>query len=1323
MTGASPPSREVERLALLHELQLPAAALVPGLEAIARMAARQTGCPIGTVSIVDADRQWLHAAHGVRRMEQPREHSFSAHAIAGDGLFEVPDVAVDPRFAGHPLLSAQPPTRFFAGMPVHVDGQRIGTVSVVDHRPRTLDADSRAALADLAAMAESIFEARLSELRRHARDDRNRAASRTGSDWLWETNADGVLVWISESVEQHTGWPASREIGEHNRRINRPPPGHLRASWERYRQARERHEPFREAIAERDSAHGPMLVAISGEPLFDAAGIFRGYIGSARDATSIVAEREQAQRSQQLLLKAIDDVRAGVMISGPDGRVLISNVAWRRKVGRYTRGEDLTWEQLVRRLVFQGVYPDAVGREEEFIAWRLAIASPEATLHEVRFADQDALVSDQRLPDGTVIHLSLDITERRRTEREMLRQRAELEASQARTAAVLRAVPDLWFVVDRDDRYLHCSDDRHPWLVLPFDEMRGQPFAFALPPHEARQSVAAVRAARQTGEVQRIEYELRTFDGLQRTFEARISPMPNGEVLYLTRDLTELRRLERDMQIMQRALEADAAVPMVVSDATVPDTPIIYANTAFERLTGYGRDEVLGRNCRFLQSGESNPAAREMLRRAIAAGESCTVALNNRRKDGSAFINELHIAPVRNAAGRLIQYIGVLNDVTDRVRDAERLRLSEDLYRSVAATISDRLLVISASGPIIACNPSACEMLGVEATRLIGQRFRTLGLALHDELDRPLSRAMHPVRKVLAGAAAVRDEAYQLHRTDGSVRTMLLTVSALNVRQDDGVPSCLVTFRDVTDRRVAEKALAEAEERWKFALESAGDGVWDNDEDSRRTFFSPRWKQMLGYADDEIGHSLREWADRVHPDDKDRVQAEILRYRSGAIPEYRTEHRLRHKDGRWIWVLDRGKIVARHPDGRPRRVVGTHTDITRLKEAEQALRDKQAAELASRAKSEFLSRMSHEMRTPLNAVIGFTQLLRLQTDGGPEKVAEYADHVLRAGEHLLALVNEVLDLQRVEEGKAVMQPEAVELAPLVAAALDLLQPMAQRHQIALSSQIPPDVWVHCDRRSLRQVLINVASNAVKYNRAGGWVCVSLMRAAPGRVSLAIEDTGSGLSDDQIARLFQPFERLGHESSDIEGSGLGLVIARALTQAMQGELLLSSVPGAGTLARLDLPAADSPDTLPGALDAIPPAATAGQGEPRATLRMLYVEDNRINALLFEEAMRLLGGWDLRIAEDGASALEAVDGWSPQVLVLDAHLPDMTGFEVLAHLRRRPELAEVPAFMCSADAMPEDIQRAHDAGFHGYWTKPIALESVSADLDALRASTAF
>jgi PAS domain S-box-containing protein len=1308
MTPAQQSAREEQRLALLRELQLPAAVLTPALSALARLAARLCACPVGAVSIVDEHHQWMVASSGARTLQQPRAQSFSAHALDKDSLFEVEDVAADPRFADHPMLAAAPPTRYFAGMPIRVEGLVLGTVSVVDRVPRRLDAGQREDLLELAVTASALFESRLREMRQHVLDERVRVASAAGSDWLWESDPDGVLTWVSDSVQAHTGWPASREVGRPSQTINRPPPGELRAAWDRYRADRAARRPFRDGIFERDSAQGPMLVSVSGQPVFDADGRFAGYRGAARNITQEVAERAQARRAQELLLQAIDGVHAGVMISGPDGRVLLSNQAWRSQIGRYGDLAASTWEDLVRAMVRHGAYPDAAGREEKFIRWRLSLASPAATPHELRFLDQDVLVSDQQLPDGSVVHLSLNISERRAAER-------ALRASQARLQAVLRAVPDLWFVVDADDLYTHCSNDEHPWLVRPFAALRGRRFGEQLPPELAQRSRAALHLAREKGELQRLEYELTTLDGREHSFEARIAPMPDGQLLFLTRDITELRSLERDMLVMKRAVEADAAVPIVVADATRADMPVIYINPAFERMTGYPRDEVIGRNCRFLQGTERDQPGLATLRGALQRGEACTVLLHNRRRDGSPFYNELHVAPVTDASGRTAQYIGVLHDVSDRVRAAERLRISEDLYRSVAATISDGLLVIGPNGSIIASNPSACEMLGIRAEDLVGHGLRHHGFRLHTEDDRPVPPEDHPVRQVLLGLRAVRDAPYLLHRPDGSARLMLVTVLALQ-GSPAGLPaSCLVTFRDITDRRAAENALAAAEARWKFALDGAGDGVWDFDEATRSAYFSPRWKEMLGYAEHEVGDSLKEWLERVHPDDQATVLRAIEQYRGGAAPAYRTEHRLRHRDGRWIWVLDRGKIVERHADGRPRRVVGTHTDITLLKRAEQALLDKQAAELASRAKSEFLSRMSHEIRTPLNAVIGFSQLLRLQPDSGPSKVAEYADHVLRASEHLLALVNEVLDLQRVEEGRIPLQSQPIELAPFVEATLELVRPIALQRGVAIDSRVAAGRWVEADAHGLRQVLVNVISNAVKYNRQGGWVCITLLDAPPGRCVIGVEDTGTGLNDLQLARLFQPFERLGHETSGIEGSGLGLVIARGLTQQMSGTLTLSSVPGAGTLARIELPASAAPALPPAA----PPAPLpAPEPAPALPLRLLYVEDNRINALLFEEAMRVLGGCELRVAEDGASALALVREWTPEVLVLDAHLPDMTGHEVLRRMRELPPLARAPAYMCSADAMPEDIRRAREAGFDGYWTKPIEMAVVSAELSALR-----
>lgn len=408
-------------------------------------------------------------------------------------------------------------------------------------------------------------------------------------------------------------------------------------------------------------------------------------------------------------------------------------------------------------------------------------------------------------------------------------------------------------------------------------------------------------------------------------------------------------------------------------------------------------------------------------------------------------------------------------------------------------------------------------------------------------------------------------------------------------------------------------------------------------------------------------------------------------------------------------------------------------------------RERQATDLANRAKTVFLSRVSHEMRTPLNAVIGFTQLLRLTPGGaGPAQVTEYTDHVLRASEHLLALINDLLDLQRVEERRLTLQLRPLALTPLVGAAFSSLQPLARQHGVTLQNEVDRSLWVRADAQLLRQVLINIVSNAIKYNRSGGRVQISALPGEGGQIVLEVDDTGSGLTQDQLARLFQPFERLGHESSGIEGSGLGLVIARRLVEAMGGGLTLSSVPSSGTRVRIALPAAEAPASEPHDRAIEPMVRAAAQGpvaqsasgaphsavvgaaraldpallDPTQGVRMLYVEDNRINAILFEEAVRLRGGIELQVAEDGAEALALVAQWLPEVLVLDANLPDMSGYEVLTRLRKMPALASVPAFMCSADAMEADKQRAAAAGFIGYWTKPIDIGLVMRDLDRLR-----
>ncbi|MEY4560990.1 MAG: hypothetical protein RLZZ618_267 [Pseudomonadota bacterium] len=1306
------------RSRLLRELRILDSAPEACFDLVVSLLQRQLGVAMAALVFVDDTRAWLKSSTGLPLTEFPRAGSFADLTLNHDGLFEVPDAGLDARFSTHPLVSGPEGLRFYAGLPLTLESEPICVLCVSDPAPRSLDEAARRILLDTGALMLALLIDRLKTCRMRLHIARLRGASLSSSDWLWESNAEGQITWVSDSVEAHTGLTPTASVGLTAGQINTHSAQDHTDSWNRYREARARREPFKELIADRELPNGRKITtSVSGVPVFDSSGRFRGYRGATTDVTARNVAQKAAREAEQLLSDALETLIAGVMISDPNGLVIRSNAVWRRGNTAAPEPGIESWPALVRQMVFDGQYPDAVGREEEFIGWRLSLASDTGTQHELRWRDRWLLVSSQRLSSGNMVHVSIDITDRKETELKLAAQQVALQDSRQRLSAVLEAVPDLWFVLDDEGRYLECSSPDHPMLVHPWESLRGQRFEHGVSGPVAAAALSTLQLALETGRVQRHEYALKTSDGVARWFEARVSPMPGRRLLYVTRDLTEIRALERELMIMKRAVEAAAALPLCVTDAAAPDTPIVYVNPAFETLTGYARHEMLGRNCRVLQGEFTDQPGLTVLRDALRNQRECSVVLDNVRKNGVRFTNSLHVAPVFNASVQLTHYIGVLHDVTEQTRAAEKLRLSEELYRSVALAISDGLMVVTPVLKVVAINPAAASVLGVTQDMLEGSSAVWPFEFLNAQAE-PLLADAHPVRWVVQTGAPLVDAVYALRRPDGNIRWLELNAHPLQLRPEGSTFSVVLTFRDVTRQRASEQALVAAEERWKFALESSGDGVWDWDTQTNKVFYSPRWKSMMGYAEDEITESVEEWTSRIHPDDLHQVMAGLRRHLSGETPFYQSEHRVRHRDGTDRWILDRAKAVGHDNLGQPLRVVGTHSDITTAKQAEQALRDKRAAQLANEAKTQFLSRMSHEMRTPLNAVIGFAQLMRMSpgsADGS--EIATYTDHVLNAGQHLLALINDVLDLQKVEEGVMSLTIGAVSLDDTVHRTLELLSPLAQSRQVRFSNQMPAGLWVRADAQRLRQVVLNIASNAVKYNHLGGTVRFSADTGIHGRVILTIEDSGSGMNAAQMSRLFQPFERLGKETSSIEGTGLGLIIARSLTQAIGGRLEVSSLPGKGTRVHIELQRSDAPDLLSDNLP-LPSESTDTVSSESPPLRMLYVEDNRINAILFEGALRMHNSSvELRVAEDGEEALAIAREWSPEVLVLDAHLPGMSGFDVLRELRVMPGLATVPAYMCSADAMPEDVQRAYEAGFIGYWTKPIDIAAILKDIDDL------
>lgn len=409
-------------------------------------------------------------------------------------------------------------------------------------------------------------------------------------------------------------------------------------------------------------------------------------------------------------------------------------------------------------------------------------------------------------------------------------------------------------------------------------------------------------------------------------------------------------------------------------------------------------------------------------------------------------------------------------------------------------------------------------------------------------------------------------------------------------------------------------------------------------------------------------------------------------------------------------TLHTKKIPLLDEAGRPQYLLGISEDITELKETEKALRDaKREAERANLAKSEFLSRMSHELRTPMNAVLGFAQLLEIDSPRAEQR--ESLGQILKGGRHLLGLINEVLDISRIEAGHLSVSLEPVPLVDVIQEALDLIHPLAEKWSVRIAG-VPPeavDRFVLADRQRLKQVLLNFLSNAAKFNRPEGTVTVSVEDVSEEQLRLKVTDTGHGIPPEKMARLFTPFDRLGAEESGVEGTGLGLALSRRLVEAMGGTVGADSAVDRGSTFWVTLPRVESP----AATATLPAEASAQMSGAAGTV--LCIEDNLPNLRLVEGVLAHRPAVKLLSAMQGGLGLELAKEHRPGLILLDLQLPDIPGAEVLRRLQRDPRTRQIPVVVLSADATPGQTRRLQADGAREFLTKPLDVKQLLRVLD--------
>lgn len=915
-----------------------------------------------------------------------------------------------------------------------------------------------------------------------------------------------------------------------------------------------------------------------------------------------------------------------------------------------------------------------------------------------------------------------------------------------------------------------------------------------------------------------------------------------------------LESAARQNNLLATAID-NLASSVIISDPHLPDNPLIFANPAFNKVTGYQLDEVLGKNCRFLRGPGTDAEQNARLREAIEAAREYRGTLLNYRKDGTPFWNELVVSPVFDAQGQLTNFIGLQTDVTEQVENQNAVRQREEHFRALIENASDIVCVTDGAGLCLYASPSLERILGYQPAQAVG----------HDIFKIVESDGDANLRERLHGRREEGQKRLFLHRcrhANGSWRW--LESSARDERRNPAVGGIIINSRDVTERLAVEDALKESETRFARMVANVPGMIFQFVQRPDGTQFFPYISQggfeICGYTAQEIQNDISLIFRCLHPDDR-LIFEQAIRQSSQNLVPFEWEGRLQHRDGHWLWArsvsrpnqLPDGSIVwdglmtdisaekqadaelrasreqLQHafdeleervrerttdlqaandslrqseeryrslaynfPNGAlflfdrdlrfqivggraleqlgytPQRLEGktiweglppelvpvlepiyreilrgetptfdierqgrtfsVHTfpvrnesgeiyagmvaalDITSRKRAEEALQNatleaqaaRESAESANRANSEFLSRMSHELRTPLNSILGFGQLLQRSDLSAKQK--KRTDLIVTAGRHLLDLINEVLDIARIEAGRLDLSTEPMRAAEAIQEAVSLARPLAQRRNIALEVQTcGDDLFLLGDRQRVRQVLLNLVSNALKYNYDGGWVRVQCLQTERD-VCIAVSDGGPGIEPGFEERLFAPFERLGAERSDIEGTGLGLALSQRLVIEMGGRIEVQSEPGVGSTFTLRLPVGQAPHALNGSTGPLERKYQTEQG----ARKILYIEDNTANIQLVESIFSELLPSRLIVSMLGGLGIELAREHRPDLVLLDLHLPDIDGIEVLRRLKRDPALQAIPVIILSADATPSQIEQLYEAGAQTYLTKPLDVE---------------
>ena len=639
----------------------------------------------------------------------------------------------------------------------------------------------------------------------------------------------------------------------------------------------------------------------------------------------------------------------------------------------------------------------------------------------------------------------------------------------------------------------------------------------------------------------------------------------------------------------------------------------------------------------------------------------------------------------------------------ERERDAE--------YGALLNAAPDAFVVVGPDARIRLVNCRAEELFGYDRAELVGQRLELLIPERFRQSHAHRLAAFFENPSLRPAGAGF--ELYA-RRKDGSELSVEISLSPL--RMEHGL-TVSAAIRDVGERKRLGDATKLLGDRLASAVESIQDAFALFDHEGHLVLCNSVYRRFIGeqVTGSIVGQSYERLLDAWIGDVCFASEVERARFRAERLSRQSTDPTatfdLRMRDGRSLRVIDR-----RTAEGGTVKTIWDLTEDVQL--GEDLRQARTAAEAASKAKSDFLSSMSHELRTPLNAILGFAQLLeRDKKEPLSKRHSERLQYILTGGQHLLRLIDDILDLSRIEAGALSISTEPVNLIEVMSEVKTTLESLAAQQGIAVQLAIAaPGTTVAADRTRILQILMNFGSNGIKYNRPGGKLTFSVSQPSAEVVRVTVCDNGIGVPLDKQHKLFQPFQRAGQETGPIQGTGIGLVVSKRLAQLMGGDVGFHSTPGDGSEFWVDLPAHSSAVTPP-CVPTAPPERVSMRSPGQRRRTLLYVEDNPANVMFMKDLLGNFEDINLLTCSSAEAGVDLARAQQPDIIIMDINLPGMSGLEALRRLQADPRTREIPVLALTAAASRADAQRGEAAGFYRYLTKPIKVSEFVDVLDSL------